>query len=202
MKVKMFLLSSLCFCLMSKALAQSNEPIQKKHFIGSSLFMLVNLTDDSPEFFQLTYGYRLSPKDVIMAEAITWTYKGPLGRQYGPHYENPASNFPGKVRAVGAGVSYKRFLWKDMFAQAHATALHQNYLDESGEKIQSGFQLFVVGRLGYQFKFFNNRVFLEPSVAVTWWPINTNLPESFQVQEDRFSKYFLGEPGLNFGVNF
>ena len=202
MKAKFYLFTILFLYLGLKAIAQKGTPLESKQFIGSSFFMLFNLTNDPPEFYQLAYGYRLSPKDVIVGEAITWTYKGPLGRQYGPDYENPASNFPGRVRSIGAGISYKRFLWKRMFTQVHATALHQNYLDELDDKIQSGFQLFMVGRLGYQFSLFKNRFFLEPSVAVTSWPINTNLPESFQVQEDKFPKYFLFEPGLNFGINF
>lgn len=164
--------------------------------------MLFNFTADPPDYYQLNFGYRITPKDVLSFEAITWTYGGPLGRQYGPDYENPASDFPGRVRAVGGGLAYKRFLWKRVYTQIHATALHQTYQDEVNEKIQNGFQLFCAARMGYQFRFFNNRVFLEPSLALTFWPINTNLPADFQAQEDRFSGYFLGEPGLHFGFNF
>lgn len=75
-------------------------------------------------------------------------------------------------------------------------------MDEMSNKIQSGFQLFNTLRAGYQFRFFKNRVFLEPSIACTFWPVNTNLPASFQVQEDKFPGFFLGEPGLHFGINF
>ena len=75
-------------------------------------------------------------------------------------------------------------------------------MDEGDKKIQSGFQLFNTLRFGYQFRLFQNRVFLEPSIACTFWPINTNLPESFQVEENKYPNYFLGEPGLHFGFNF
>ncbi len=179
-----------------------NDTIAKKHFMGSSLFMLANLAPNPADYYQLNFGYRFTPKDVMTIEAITWVYHGPLGRPYGKHFENPESNFPGKVKAYGVGLTYKRFLWKQTYAQIHSTALHQNYLDEHHQKIQTGFQLFNTVRLGYQLRFWKNRAFLEPSIACTFWPINTNLPASFQVQEDRFPSFFLGEPGLYFGINF
>ena len=177
------------------------EPIYK-NFIGSTFFVLANAFPDPPHYYQLNYGYRITAKDVVSFEAITWTYDGPLGRAYGPDYGNPDSDFPGEVKSFGAGLAYKRFVWKESYVQIHSTAFRQNYLDRFGNRIQSGFQLFNTIRLGYQFRFFKNRFFIEPSIAGTFWPINTNLPESFQVQEDRFPKYFLGEPGLHFGFNF
>lgn len=182
--------------------AQNTADQDYKYFIGSSFFMLGNFLEESPKYYQLNFGYRITPKSVVIVEAITWAYQGPLGRQYGPHYENPESNYPGSVQAFGVGVSFKQFLTQRLYTQLHSTALRQNYLDLEGEKIQSGFQLFNALRLGYQFRFFKNRFFLEPSVAITFFPINTNLPESFQVQDDRFANYFLGEPGLHFGFNF
>ncbi len=174
----------------------------KKHFIGSSVFILANLAPDPPNYYQLNYGYRITPKDVISIEAITWEYKGPIGRPYGKDFENENSNFPGSVKAYGIGLAYKRFLWKKMYVGIHSTAFHQNYLDKSKKKIQSGFQLFNTLRFGYQFQFFNNRVFIEPSVAFTYWPINTNLPDSFQKEENKWPNFFLFEPGLHFGINF
>lgn len=181
---------------------RKDDTLEYRQFVGSTMFMLFNFAEDPPQYYQLNYGYRITPKDVVSLEAITWTYKGPLGRPYGPNFENPESNFPGKVRAFGMGLSYKRFLWKRLYTQLHATALRQNYLDEANEYIQSGFQLFNTIRIGYQFRFFKNRFFIEPSIAGTFWPINTNLPNAFQLQEDKFPKYFLGEPGLHFGFNF
>jgi len=182
--------------------AQNSKVEEKKHFIGSTLFMLANFAPESPQYYQLNFGYRISPKNVITLEAITWTYKGPLGRSYGKDFENPDSDFPGTVQAFGAGLSYKRFIWKDAYLQFHSTALHQNYLDLSKNKIQSGFQLFNTLRAGYQFQLFNKRIFIEPSIACTFWPVNTNLPESFQVKENQFPIFFVGEPGLHFGINF
>lgn len=199
---KTILLFVILASIITSVQAQSTNETESRYFVGSTLFMLYNLAPNPPQYYQLNFGYRVTPKDVITVEAITWKYDGPLGRSYGPDFENPESNFPGKVKAFGAGMTYKRFLWKRAYTQLHSTAFRQNYLDEKGKKIQSGFQLFNTIRLGYQLRFFKNRFFIEPSLAMTFWPINTNLPESFQAQEDKFPKYFLGEPGLHFGINF
>lgn len=71
--------------------------------------------------------------------------------------------------------------------------------DEDGRKIQNGFQLFMTGRVGYQVSLLGGRVFLEPSMAATAWPVNTNVPESFAAKEQKWPRYFLLEPGLHFG---
>jgi len=176
---------------------------ERDHFIGSQVFMfLTPFFDPSPEYYQLNYGRRLSAKDEISIEAITWTYQGPLGRPYGPDYENSASGFPGDIKAVGGGLAYKRLLWKGAYAQLHSTLFRQTYRDSNKEKIQNGFQLFNTLRIGYHFKIMKKRWFITPSIAFTYWPINTNLPESFQVEEDKWSNYFLFEPGLQFGYTF
>jgi hypothetical protein len=181
----------------------SQVPEDKQYFIGSTLFVPFALfLDDSPQYYQLDFGYRINTKNTVAFEVITWKYPGPLGRPYGSDYESEETNFPGEVQAFGAGLSYQRFLWKGLYGQVHSTAFKQNYLELNGDKIQSGFQLFNTFRVGYHVEFFNNHLFIEPSIAMTWWPINTNLPESFQVEEDKWNKFFLGEPGLHFGVNF
>lgn len=187
----------------ASAQTEASDPNYRRHAIGSSLFMLMNLAplQDPPSFFQLNYAYRLTPKDVLSAEAITWKYYAPIGIPYGPLYGSPGEEaYPGSVRAFGVGVAYQRFLWKGIYAGIHALPMRQIFLDPAGEKIQSGFQLFMTLRAGYHIELFSNRFFLEPSVAATYWPINTNLPDAFQQKERRWPNYFLFEPGLHFGV--
>ena len=187
----------------SKAQSVGEEVPEKRCFVGSTLFVLATPTlTPSPEYYQLNLGYWLSPKDVLSLEAITWAYYAPLGIPYGPDLDKKANNFPGKVKAYGMGLAYKRFIWKGIYAQVHATALHQDYIDEQGTKIQSGFQLFNTLRVGYHFRLLKNRLFIEPSIAATAWPINTNLPDSFQAQENKWNSFFLFEPGLHVGFNF
>jgi len=181
---------------------KKTDTTEKKFFVGSTLFMVMNLLDDPepPRYAQVNFGYRLTAKDVISAEFITWNYYEPLGVPLSE--KATATNFPGRVVAMGAGVSYKRFLWKNAYAQVHSTGLKQTYLNKKSEKIGVGFQMFNTLRVGYQFRFFKNRVFVEPSLACTFWPINTGLPNAFQIEEDKYPSYFLPEPGLHFGFNF
>jgi hypothetical protein len=196
--VTLILMSSI---VLVRAQLQDTSQVERKHFIGSTLFVAFTpLLNPSPRYYQLNYGYQLSAKDVLSVEAITWTYQGPLGRPYGS--DNKDSDFEGSVRAYGMGLAYKRFIWKGAYAALHSTLLHQNYLDAKDNKIQSGIQLFNTFRLGYHLKFFKNRLFLEPSLALTYWPINTNLPQSFQEEENKWPNYFLFEPGLHFGYKF
>lgn len=172
----------------------------RRHSVGSSAFTLMNVlpSDEPPSFFQLNYAYRITPKDVISVEAITWKYYGPLGRQWW----HSGDNYPGSVRSGGVGAAYQRLLWRGLYVGVHAVPLVQTFLDPRGKKIKHGFQLFMTARIGYHVQLFNNRVFLEPSIAATSWPINTGQPHGFAQEEKKWGKIFLFEPGLHFGVKF
>jgi hypothetical protein len=174
------------------------NPTDRRHFIGSSLFVLLNLAPDAGDFYQLDYGYWCTTTDAITIEAITWKYHAPLGIPYG----SAVQSYPGYVRAYGIGVEYKRLLWKRFYSTFHATPLLQQFFNAQSDKIQSGFQLFLQVRLGYHIELFKNRFYLEPAVAFNYWPINTNLPASFADVERRWPSYFLFEPGLHFGMTF
>lgn len=202
MKKNFIILILLCTVSSLQLQAQGTDTKEKECFIGSTAFILYNLVDDPepPKYFQLNLGYRITPKDVISVEFIKWDYYEPLGVPLGQ--KSLAPNYPGRVRATGAGLAYKRFIWKRSYIQIHSTVFSQKYLDNSGKEIQKGIQLFNTLRLGYQFRFMKNRFFLEPSVALTFWPINTNLPDDFQVEENKWNSYYFPEPGLHFGYNF
>ncbi len=173
--------------------------INWRHFIGSSLFLLGNLdTKEPPVYIQLNYGYRLSRKDLIIVEAITWTYYEPLGIPYG----SSGDPYPGKIRAYGIGAGYQHFYWKNLYSTVQATPFLQQFFDSGDEKIQKGFQLWCQLRIGYRFEFLRERWFLEPSFVCNYWPVNTNFPESFDEIESEWPNYFLFEPGLHFGFKF
>jgi hypothetical protein len=167
----------------------------KRHSIGSTLFLLGNI-GDSVRFMQLNYGYRLTPKDNIIVEAITWTYYEPLGT-----YGSSEEFYPGKVKASGIGLGYQRFHWKNLFTTVEPTFFLQQFYDRDGTKIQNGFQLYLQFILGYRFEFFKKRLFIEPAYALKYWPVNTNFPESFAEIENGAPKYKF-EPSLNFGFRF
>lgn len=180
----------------------ADHEVSRRHFIGSSGFMLFNALPEAPDFFQLNYGYWLTNKDVLSIEAITWKYNAPLGIPYGPAMGSSEEAYPGYVREFGVGAAYQRFIWRDLYVAGHALPLLQQYHDENGKEIQEGFQLFLTLRMGYHVRLFQDRFFIEPSVAATHWPINTNVPASFAEKDNKWPNYFLLEPGLHFGVKF
>ena len=121
--------------------------VNRKHSIGSSIFLIGNLAPgDPPHFFQFNYGYYLSPRDVIISEAITWTYYEPLGT-----YESSDELYPGKIRSIGIGIGYQRFHWKNLYTTIQATPFLQTFFDEI-EKDAPNYFLFEPGfHFGYKF---------------------------------------------------
>jgi hypothetical protein len=179
-----------------------SDSTSRRFFIGTSAFMVGNLFPDPPSFFQINVGYQLTDRDVISVEAITWTYKHPLGIPYGSDFGSDDYEYPGFIREYGIGLAYQRYWWKGLYTAAHAVPFVQKYVDEEGDKIQNGFQLFTTFRVGYHVELFGNRFFIEPSIAATHWPINTNTPESFAALERPWPNYFLFEPGFHIGFKF
>ena len=160
----------------------------KKHSIGSTLFLLGNI-GDSVRFMQFNYGYRLTPKDNLIIEAITWTYYEPLGT-----YGSSEEFYPGKVTAYGIGLGYQRFLWKNLFTTVEPTFILQQFYDEDDIKIQKGFQLYLQFIAGYRFEFFKKRFFIEPAIALKYWPVNTNFPASLHLLKPAYKNTNLSPP--------
>lgn len=101
----------------------------KKHFVSSSFFMLFNLLPNPPSFYQLNYGHRITKKDTIIVEAITWTYDAPLGIPYGASYGDARYKFDGYARDIGVGLAYQRFWWRGLYSTLHMTPFWQLYYD-------------------------------------------------------------------------
>ncbi len=189
--------------LSTQAQYTPQDSTYKKCFIGSTFFLLGNFASTNrPDFVQLNIGYRLTGKDVVSIEAKTWKYAWPLGIPYGPSYEAPEEKFPGYIREYGFALVYQRFWWKGLYTGIHVMNAWQTFVDDQGAKVDNGFQLFNTYRVGYHLKLFRDRFFIEPSLALTHRPYHTQMPDSFKQVDDRWSKFFLGEPGLHVGVNF
>jgi hypothetical protein len=175
----------------------AKHEINRRHFLGSSLFVLLNLAPDPGDFYLLEYGYFLTKKDAVIIEATTWKYHAPVGI----HRSSSVESYPGYVRAWGIGAGYQRFYWKNLFTTVEATLFIQQFYDTDNTKIQKGFQLYLQLILGYRFEFFKKRLFVEPAYALKYWPVNTNFPASFAHIESGATKFNF-EPGLNFGIRF
>jgi hypothetical protein len=187
----------------AKAQYEKQDTTYKKYFIGSTFAMVGNLfPENRPDFVQLNFGYRLSGKDVISLELKTWKYAWSLGIPHGEFFEAPDEKFPGYIREYGFAIAYQRFLWKGLYAAVHVMPAWQTFVNDNGNKIDNGFQIFNTYRIGYHIKLFKDRFFIQPSIAMTHRPFNTEMPESFKTLDDKWNKTFFPEPGLHFGYNF
>ena len=186
-----------------KAQYAKEDTTYKRCFVGSTFFMLGNLfPKNRPDFIQLNLGYRLTAKDAISLELKTWKYAWSLGIPYGKSFEAPEEKFPGYIREYGFAIAYQRFWWKGLYTGIHVMNAWQTFVDEDRNKIDNGFQIFNTYRLGYHFKLFKDRFFIEPSLGVTHRLYHTQMPAGFKELDDKRSKFFFGEAGLHFGFNF
>jgi hypothetical protein len=204
---KKFLGIGLAFVLASSlhVSAQNAKPdsTYKRWFVGSTLYLLGNFDKvNNPEYIQLNVGYRITPKDVVSVRFKRSIYAWPIGIPFGsPSFDAPGKNYPGHARILAPTLGYQRFWWKGAYTSVQALNAFEKYLDENNKKIGNGYTLYLDFYLGYQFKFFKKRFFFEPAIGCSYWPVRTNLPESFRLAEKKWPNYFI-QPGFDFGFNF
>lgn len=190
--------------LLVKAQYNKEDSTFRKHFIGSTMFLLGNFSSvNKPDFIQLNVGYRITGKDVVSIELKTWKYAWPLGINpfYNKAYGTPEEQFPGYIRDYGFAVAYQRFFWKGLYVAIHLMPAWQTYVNVNGSKAGSGFMIFNTNRVGYHIAFLKNRFFIEPSLGIAGRPYHTKMPDGFKQKDDKWPKY-TPEPGLHFGFNF
>lgn len=176
----------------------------KRYFVGSTLFMLANLVPDNnpPKMVYLNLGYRITGQDIVSLELKSWRYAWPIGIPYGSKFEAEGEGFPGHIRERGVSLNYQRFFGTRLFAQVDMMPAWQTFVNESGAKIDHGFQLFNTYSVGYHLKLFKDRLFFQPSIAITHRPYQSRMPDAFKQVDDRWPRIFYGQPGLHFGFNF
>jgi len=192
--------------LQVKAQYAKQESTYKKWFVGTSLFVIMGNFDreNPPIFAQLDIGYRFTGKDIIRLSPKTWKYAWPNGIHpfLNKAYKKPEEKFPGYVREIGITASYQRFLCKGLYTQLDIMPTWQIFVNDNGNKIKDGFQIFNSYRFGYHIKLFKDKFFFQPSICVTHRAYHTELPDGFKQLDDKWSKFIFPEPGLNIGFNF
>jgi hypothetical protein len=174
----------------------------KRWYVGSTLYLLGNFDKtNNPEYIQLNAGYRITPKDVVLFKFKRSVYNWPLGMPWGELFDGQRETYPGHARILAPTIGYQRFWWKGVYTSVHALSAFEKYMDENNKKIGNGYTLYLDFYLGYQFNFFKNRFFFEPAIGISYWPVRTNVPESFKAVEQKWPNYFI-QPGLDFGINF
>lgn len=207
MQKKIFLIGLallMTYTLHLKAQYAKTDSTYKKCFVGSTLFLLGNFSSTNPPgFAQLNVGYRITGKDVVSLELITWKHAWPLGINpfYNKSYGKPEEKFSGYIREYGIGLAYQRYLWKGLYVAVHVMPMWQTFKKENGDKLDNGFIIFNTNRVGYHIKLLKDRFFIEPSVGIAGRPYYTEMPAGFKEKDDKWPKW-TPEPGLHFGYNF
>lgn len=161
-------------------------------------------SETNTQHYEIQSRYHLTDKDAVGLKIATWKLFAPMGIPiWDEEFLDRESFYPGRLRETGLGITYQRKLWKGLFTALEIMPKKTTYLNELNSKIGSGFKLYNSYHLGYHIPLFKNkRVFIEPQLHVNHWPINTNVPESFKIEEDKWNNYFLIEPNLYLGIKF
>lgn len=188
--------------LQANAQYAKQDSTYRRWFVGSTLYLLGNFDKvNNPEYVQLNVGYRITPEDVVSFRFKRSIYAWPIGIPFGPSFDAPGLNYPGHARILAPTLGYQRFWWKGAYTSVQALNAFEKYIDEDKKKIGNGYTLYLDFYLGYQFRFFKNRFFFEPAIGCSYWPVRTNVPESFKLVEESWPNYFI-QPGFDFGFNF
>jgi len=154
--------------------------------------------------YEIQARYSVTERDAVGIKLATWKLFAPLGIPiWDDKFLDEDYFYQGRLRETGAGIVYQRRLWKRLFATLEILAFKTTYLDETDTNIGNGFKLYNSYHLGYHVPLFKKgRFFIEPQLHVNHWPVNTNVPESFELEERKWGNFFLIEPNIYFGVKF
>jgi hypothetical protein len=188
----------------AKDIVKDNVP-DHKFSVSTTWLVFMNFGEEktNTHHYEFHVGYQLTPKDKIGIKFATWKLFAPMGIPILDAMDMKENTFfPGRLSECGIGVTYQRLLWKGLFASLEILPLYKTYLDINNKEIGNGFKLYTSYHLGYHIPFFKNRMYIEPQIHCNYWPVDTNAPQGFQAEENKWNNYILFEPNLYIGVNF
>lgn len=178
---------------------------RNEYSISTTYLSLTNIGEEktNTHHYEIHFGHNLTPRDIVGVKIATWKLFAPMGIPMQEQLEFDENNFyPGRLRETGIGVTYQRMLWKGLFASVEVLPQLKTYLDEDNAKLCNGFKLYTSYHLGYHLSLFKDRMYIEPQIHCQYWPIDTNTPQEFKIEDDKWNNYFLFEPDLYLGVSF
>lgn len=177
----------------------------RKFLVSTTWLTFMNFGEEktNTHHYEFNLGYQITMKDKIGIKVATWKLFAPMGIPILDAMEMKESTFfPGRLRETGIGITYQRMIWKGLFGTVEILPQFKTYFDTNDKKIGNGFKLYSTYHLGYHFPLFKNRMYLEPQIHCNYWPIDTNAPQSFQAEENKWNNYVLFEPNLYLGIKF
>jgi hypothetical protein len=198
MHAQLFRLIALALLLaLARPIRAETAPTPGRWSVGTSAWMLANAFPDPPQFYYLEVARSFSQQEALVLEAATWTYHAPIGVPYWSSSDS-SDEYPGFVRSIGLALGWRHRLYRGLNASVRAFHFLQLY-NEDDRPQKTGYQLFLQARLGWRFDFRSVGLWIEPSIAFNWWPVEVGRPASFAAKDSRWPSYFLFEPWLNLG---
>jgi hypothetical protein len=192
------LLSVALLLAVTRPLRAEPDTDPRRWSVGTSAWMLMNASSDSPHFYYLEVDRAFDKRNALVIEALTWTYRAPIGIPFGSSWSDSAENYPGFVRSVGVGLGWRYNVYRGLNASVRSFHFLQLYYEDDQPR-KTGYQLFLQTRVGWRWNARASGFWIEPSVGFNWWPVEVGRPESFRAMDDRWPSYFLFEPWLNAG---
>jgi len=176
-----------------------------KFSLSTTYLSFVNFGEEktNTHHYEFHFGYQLTPKDKLGIKVATWKLFAPMGIPIQDAIKMEESTFfPGRLGEKGIGFTYQRTLWKGLFATMEIMPLKKTYFDKNDIKVGDGFKLYTSCHVGYHISLFKNRLYIEPQIHCNYWPIDTEAPQAFQMEENKWNNFILFEPNLYIGFNF
>lgn len=189
----------------NQAKKDSEFSTERRFSLSTTYYSFLNFGEEktNTHHYEFHFGYKLTSKDRIEIKAATWKMFAPMGLPMKEQLKFDENNFyPGRLRESGIGITYQRMIWKGLFAAIEVMPQLKTYIDNNARKIGNGFKLYSSYHLGYQLSFFKERFYLEPQLHCQYWPVDTNTPQAFQAEDQKWNNYFLFEPNLYIGFRF
>jgi len=185
---------------------EQNDNADYKYSVFTTWLSFSNFgkPETNTQHYEIQARRYLSDKDAVGLKVTTWKLFAPMGIPlWDDQFLEEESYYPGRLRETGIGVTYQRKLGKRLFTTIEILPLKTTFLDKSDKELASGFKLYNSYHLGYHVPLFKkDRFFIEPQLHVNHWPINTNVPDAFKAEEDKWNNYFFIEPNLYLGIKF
>ncbi|MBN2414154.1 hypothetical protein JXQ31_20940 [candidate division KSB1 bacterium] len=170
--MKKLLILIIVFTIAVKSFAQTEKTRSKWGFGTSITYPLANI-------YLVHINFKLNEKHKIF---------------FGPCFQNfKHESF--KVNAYTLLLGYRYFFWKGLHVETEVYPAYNNIFSNVTQRHYPGIEMWGELKIGYQFNFYGNRLFIQPAPGIGFGFFQTNKPPNF----DEEIKYPIFTPQLLIG---
>lgn len=133
----------------------------KKKYIGSSMFMLINLYSKNHSDFDLFhFVHHITQKDIISLEVKTIESKWLHGIPCDKSFQTLEKEFLGYIKCNGFAIVNQQFSCENFYTSVNIIRAWQNFVNKNYYKIDNGLQIFNTFRICFQIRLFMKNLYL------------------------------------------